>query len=71
MDLPEEALTEDFAGIRPKIKTPDGIFSDFYISHEKEKGFPGWINLIGIDSPGLTAATAIGEDVAKWINQSQ
>ena len=40
---------------------------DFYISHEQEKGFPGWINLIGIESPGLTSAIAIGEDIASWI----
>jgi len=38
-----------------------------YISHEKDKGFPGWVNLIGIESPGLTSAIAIGEDVATWI----
>ena len=45
------------------------ISSDFYISHEKEKGFPGWINLLGIDSPDLTAAIAIGEDVAEDVGE--
>jgi L-2-hydroxyglutarate oxidase LhgO len=40
---------------------------DFYISHEADKGYPGWVNLIGIESPGLTSAIAIGEDVASWI----
>ena len=64
-------LSPDYAGIRPKMKTTKETFSDFYIAHENEKGFPGWINLIGIDSPGLTAAIAIGEDVAKWIDQNK
>ena len=55
------------AGIRPKIWLNDNSMPDFYISHEEGKGFPGWINLIGIESPGLTASIAIGEDVATWI----
>jgi L-2-hydroxyglutarate oxidase LhgO len=59
-----EDLTPDFAGIRPKIYHKDNPVSDFYIEHEEDKGFPGWINLIGIESPGLTAALAIAEEVA-------
>jgi len=46
------------------VEMVDG-HSDFYMKHESD--YPGWINLIGIDSPGLTAALAIGEDVAGWI----
>ncbi len=65
--LKKEDLSPDFAGIRPKRVVEESEFSDFYISHEEDKGFPGWINLLGIDSPGLTSAIAIGEDVAKWI----
>ena len=61
-------LHPDYAGIRPKIRTTKGTYSEFYISHEERKGFPGWINLIGIESPGLTAAIAIGQDIAKWIS---
>ena len=60
-------LTPDFSGIRPKISTPENPYADFYIQHEKDRGSPGWINLIGIESPGLTASIAIGEDVARWI----
>ena len=66
-DLEKEDLSPDFAGIRPKIWLNENPMSDFYISHEEGKGFPGWINLIGIESPGLTSAIAIGEDVATWI----
>ena len=61
LDLPEEALTEDFTGIRPKIQAPGTPSQDFIIVNEKEKGYPNFINLIGIESPGLTAALAIAE----------
>lgn len=62
-NLSMEDLSPDFAGIRPKIYHEDNPLPDFYISHEENKGYPGWINLIGIESPGLTAALAIGEEV--------
>ncbi|MBT3478292.1 MAG: NAD(P)/FAD-dependent oxidoreductase [Candidatus Marinimicrobia bacterium] len=65
--LKKEDLSPDYAGIRPKIWMNENPMPDFYISHEKDKGFPGWVNLIGIESPGLTSAIAIGEDVATWI----
>ena len=65
--LEKEDLSPDYAGIRPKIWMDENPMPDFYISHEQEKGFPGWINLIGIESPGLTSAIAIGEDIASWI----
>jgi len=65
--LEKEDLSPDFAGIRPKIWLNENPMSDFYISHEADKGYPGWVNLIGIESPGLTASIAIGEDVATWI----
>ncbi|MEE9167008.1 MAG: NAD(P)/FAD-dependent oxidoreductase [Candidatus Neomarinimicrobiota bacterium] len=65
--LKREDLSADFAGIRPKLAEAEGKPSDFYIRQEKDEGYPGWINLIGIDSPGLTAAIAIGEDVVAWI----
>jgi L-2-hydroxyglutarate oxidase LhgO len=51
------------AGVRPKIQEPGGEIKDFVIRDEKEKGLPGLINLIGIESPGLTASTAIAEYV--------
>ncbi len=67
-DLKKEDLSADYSGIRPKIWMNDNPMPDFYISHEEDKGFPGWINLIGIESPGLTASLAIGNDIAKWVN---
>ncbi|MEA1881540.1 MAG: NAD(P)/FAD-dependent oxidoreductase [Candidatus Marinimicrobia bacterium] len=67
--LKKEDLSPDYAGIRPKIWMNKNPMPDFYISHEADKGYPGWVNLIGIESPGLTSAIAIGEDVAQWVNE--
>jgi len=64
-----EELSPNFSGIRPKIDSINHTFQDFYIRHEIDKGYPGFINLIGIDSPGLTSAIAIGEDVASWVQK--
>jgi L-2-hydroxyglutarate oxidase LhgO len=49
----------DTAGIRPKLQGPGQPFADFVIRQER----PGFVNLVGIDSPGLTAALAIGRYV--------
>jgi L-2-hydroxyglutarate oxidase LhgO len=57
--LEELDLTPDIAGIRPKLQGPGEDFRDFIIQEETEAGFPGLINLIGIESPGLTAALSI------------
>ncbi|MDI6733769.1 MAG: FAD-dependent oxidoreductase, partial [Planctomycetota bacterium] len=40
---------------------------DFVISHEIALGLPGLINLIGIESPGLTASPAIARYVKKMV----
>ena len=67
LDLPEEALTEDFTGIRPKIQAPGEPSQDFIIINEKDKGYNNFINLIGIESPGLTSSLAIAEYVKNII----
>jgi L-2-hydroxyglutarate oxidase LhgO len=56
-----EAINLDFCGIRPKLRSSGKLFQDFII--KKEDGFPGFINLLGIESPGLTSSLAIGEMV--------
>ena len=62
-----EDLTPESAGIRPKLQGPGEGFRDFIITHEGKKGFPGLINLIGIESPGLTAAPAIARYVGRMV----
>lgn len=56
-------LVPEMAGIRPKIQKPGETVRDFYIKEESDKGFPGFVNLIGIESPGLTSSLAIAEYV--------
>lgn len=65
--LAKEAFAPDQAGIRPKLYGSDEEVRDFVISDEKDSGFKGLINLIGIESPGLTAAPAIARMVCGMI----
>jgi L-2-hydroxyglutarate oxidase LhgO len=64
-----EDLAPESAGIRPKLQGPGDEFRDFIITHEEKAGFPGLINLIGIESPGLTAALAIARYVSRMMSQ--
>jgi L-2-hydroxyglutarate oxidase LhgO len=57
-------LTPEMAGIRPKIQKPGEPLRDFYIMDETGRGYPRFINLIGMESPGLTSSIAI----AKYVN---
>jgi L-2-hydroxyglutarate oxidase LhgO len=60
-----EHLTPDYSGIRPKLVGPGGGFADFVIANPASQ--PGVVHLIGIESPGLTAALAIGAHVSDVI----
>jgi L-2-hydroxyglutarate oxidase LhgO len=66
--LPREALFPDMCGIRPKLQGPGEPVRDFVVSEESHRGFPGLINLIGIESPGLTGCIAIARHVARIIS---
>ncbi len=57
-------LSPDYAGVRPRLAAPGEAFRDFVVAEESDAGLPGLVSLIGIESPGLTAALAIGERVA-------
>lgn len=63
--LPDGALHAAYAGMRPKISAPHEPAADFVIQTDANHGVPGWVNLFGIESPGLTSAMAIGEHVAR------
>ncbi|KAI8601297.1 FAD dependent oxidoreductase [Dissophora ornata] len=52
------SLYADYAGIRPKLAGPGEPFHDFIIHHHG-----GFVNLAGIESPGLTSSLAIAEYV--------
>lgn len=59
----QDDLSADTSGIRAKLQGEGEEFRDFVIKEESDNGFPDFINLIGIDSPGLTAAVAIAKYV--------
>lgn len=61
-------LTPDMAGIRPKLQASGESTKDFVIQDEGDKGLANMINLIGIESPGITASLAIGHYVNSLID---
>ncbi|MBI2885947.1 MAG: NAD(P)/FAD-dependent oxidoreductase [Chloroflexi bacterium] len=66
---PRDVITA-YAGIRPKtVSSAVGGFGDFIIEEAPE--LPGMLHLVGIESPGLTAAPAIAQDVAQWVGLHQ
>ena len=65
--LEPDDLAPDLAGIRPKLQGPGEPFRDFVIAEESARGLPGWINLVGIESPGLTCCLAIATAVADLV----
>lgn len=63
--LEKPDMTPGVAGIRAKLQAKGEPVRDFVIRNEAGKSLPGFINLVGIDSPALTACPAIAEEVAK------
>jgi len=61
-----EDLSPDMSGYRPKLATQG--FRDFVVVQE-DAPLEGLINLIGIDSPGLTSARALAEHVGKMLTE--
>ena len=62
-DLDASRLQPGYTGIRPKIAGPGEPAADFCIQGPERHGIEGLVNLYGIESPGLTAALAIADDV--------
>ena len=60
-NLVEDALRPSYTGIRTKLVSEGQGFADFRIRGPKETQIPGYIEAVGVDSPGLTSALAIGE----------
>ncbi|WP_297804314.1 FAD-dependent oxidoreductase, partial [uncultured Brevundimonas sp.] len=59
-----EALSADYAGIRPKLHGAGEAQPDFQLHGQDTHGIEGLMALFGIESPGLTSSMAIGETVA-------
>ena len=66
INVEDDDIFEDFSGIRPKIDDVS-TFNDFIIKNEVESRNENFINLIGIDSPGLTSCLAIADYVESII----
>ena len=64
--LADGALMPDYTGIRPKLHGPGEPQPDFRIETAADHGLAGLVNLLGIESPGLTSALAIGDYVASF-----
>lgn len=59
----EDRLIAAYTGIRPKLVGSGQAPADFEIHTAGRHGIDGLVNLFGIESPGLTAALAIGDYV--------
>lgn len=64
--LQRDELQPDQVGVRPKTQAPGQPIQDFIINEESAKGLPGLVNLIGIESPGLTCAGEIAKKTINW-----
>lgn len=56
-------LQPAYAGIRPKLGDADAGFQDFLVEDETRHRLPGVVQLLGIESPGLTASLALARHV--------
>ena len=70
-ELPDGALQAGYAGIRPKIGGPGEAAADFLIQGPADHGVPGLVNLLGIESPGLTSSLAIAQHVERLLSPTQ
>src|SRR5580704_7440499 len=66
--LPENSLVPDYAGIRPKVTGPGEPAADFIIDAPPQHGLPGLVQLFGIESPGLTSALLLAEEVVDYLS---
>ena len=66
--LPDNALAPDYAGIRPKLSGPGEPAVDFMVEGPAQHGLPGLVHMFGIESPGLTCALSLAEEVAGYLS---
>ena len=65
-EIEERDLQLGYSGLRPKLVPPGGKgIADFVIT--RDSNVPQAIHLVGIESPGLTAAPAIAEHVSTLV----
>ncbi len=64
-ELDAARLTPGYAGVRPKLSAPGDPPADFAIIGPVGSGSAELVHLLGFESPGLTAALAVAEEVRK------
>jgi L-2-hydroxyglutarate oxidase LhgO len=62
-NLDPERLQPAYAGVRPKLGSKESFEKDFVIQDESIHGLRGLWNLLGIESPGITASLALADYV--------
>ncbi len=67
-DIKEEDLSFDQIGIRPKLSTKNMLYRDYYIKNISNIKDVSIINMIGIESPGITSSLAIGKKIKSMIS---
>lgn len=68
-EIDESDLQLGYSGLRPKLVPPnDQGIADFVIT--RDPNVPQAIQLVGIESPGLTAAPSIAEHVSKLVSET-
>ncbi|MGI9418994.1 MAG: NAD(P)/FAD-dependent oxidoreductase [Geminicoccaceae bacterium] len=65
--LKDGAIEPGYAGIRPKLSGKGEPAADFVLQGRNEHGIAGLVNLLGIESPGLTASMAIADLVLESV----
>jgi L-2-hydroxyglutarate oxidase LhgO len=63
-----EDIEPESSGIMAMLQGKGEKLQDFVIHHEEDRGLPGFINLVGIDSPGLTCSAVIGKHVRQMVD---
>ena len=66
--LPDGSLAADYAGIRPKLTGPGEPAADFMIDGPRQHGHERLIHMFGIESPGLTSALSLAEEVTSYLS---
>jgi len=66
--IPAGSLVPDYCGIRPKLSGRGEQQADFMIAAERDHGLPRLVSLFGIESPGLTSAVSLAEDVVDQLS---
>jgi L-2-hydroxyglutarate oxidase LhgO len=65
--LADGSLEPGYTGIRPKLGPAASPAHDFVVQGPRDHGASGLVNLYGIESPGLTAALPLADEVKRLL----